>query len=77
MILWAVGVYTEFTGKNEVKIVSADSDIRVIQKAVDGFFDIANDRTTIQNLKNHYWESRQIVISDPVYLRKRFKDEIV
>lgn len=67
MIVWAVGIYTERNGMNEVKIIDAESEIRAIQKAVDGFFDL--DETTVQSLKNYYWESRQIVVSDPVFLR--------
>jgi hypothetical protein len=67
MQVWAVGVYNERNGKNEVKIIDADSDIRAMQKAVDGYFDI--DDTTIVALKVHYWESKQIVVSDPILIK--------
>jgi hypothetical protein len=66
-MIWAVGVYTERNGKNEVKIIESLSETRAMQKAVDGYFDV--DNTTIDALKNHYWETRQIVVSNPVFLR--------
>jgi hypothetical protein len=67
MIVWAVGVYIERSGINEVKIVNAITETRAMQMAVDGYFDI--DLTTVQILKNYYWDTKQITVSTPVFIR--------
>jgi hypothetical protein len=61
---YAVAIYTDHYGKNEIKIVEANNEIEAIQIAVEGNADTID--VSIDHLINYYWDSRKITVSEPV-----------